>query len=71
MPSLMTEQQVSQQIQVSLAALRKWRVERRGPPFVKVGPLVRYRADDLIAWIEALPIGGGGPAGDPAQRSDN
>jgi hypothetical protein len=41
MPSLMTEQQVSQQIQVSLAALRKWRVERRGPPFVKVGPLVR------------------------------
>jgi hypothetical protein len=71
MPSLMTEQQVSQQIQVSLAALRKWRVERRGPRFVKVGPLVRYRADDLVAWIEALPIGGRRPPGDPAERKDN
>jgi predicted DNA-binding transcriptional regulator AlpA len=71
MHSLMTERQVSQQIQVSLAALRKWRVERRGPRFVKVGPLVRYRAGDLAEWMESLPTGGGPLSPHTARPDDN
>jgi hypothetical protein len=71
MHDLMTERQVSKQIQVSLAALRKWRVERRGPRFVKVGALVRYRPDDLTAWMEALPTGGGIVPQGTTQHADN
>ena len=35
-----------------------WRLERRGPVFVKIGQLVRYRPEDLESWLKALPTGG-------------
>ena len=57
--TLLTEIDVSKQLRVSLAALRKWRVLNRGPQFVKMGPLVRYRQDDIDSWLGALPVGGG------------
>ncbi len=56
---LLTETDVSKQLRVSLAALRKWRVLNRGPQFVKMGPLVRYRQTDIDAWLGSLPVGGG------------
>ena len=58
MLNLLTEQGVARQLKVSLASLRKWRVERRGPQFVKVGALVRYRSEDLEEWMATLPKGG-------------
>ena len=57
--TLLTETDVSKQLRVSLAALRKWRVLNRGPQFVKMGPLVRYRQDDIESWLGSLPVGGG------------
>jgi hypothetical protein len=57
--TLLTETDVSKQLRVSLAALRKWRVLNRGPQFVKMGPLVRYRQDDIDSWLGSLPVGGG------------
>lgn len=60
MESLLNETQVSETIQVSLACLRRWRLRGEGPPFVKVGPLVRYRPEAIAQWIEALPTGGNG-----------
>ena len=58
MLNLMTEQQVAQQLHVSLASLRRWRLERRGPRFIKVSSLVRYRPEDLEEWLRGLPAGG-------------
>ena len=57
---LLTETEVSKQLRVSLAALRKWRVMNRGPQFLKVGSLVRYRQGDVDRWLASLPVGGGG-----------
>jgi excisionase family DNA binding protein len=54
----MTEKEVAKQIRVSLASLRRWRLLQRGPRFVKVGALVRYRPEDLEEWMETLPTGG-------------
>jgi predicted DNA-binding transcriptional regulator AlpA len=31
--------------------LRKWRVQKRGPQYIKIGALVRYRPEDVDAWI--------------------
>jgi excisionase family DNA binding protein len=58
MQSFLTEQEVSTRLNVSVATLRRWRLEKRGPTFVKVGSLVRYRPEDLDSLVAALPTGG-------------
>lgn len=58
MLTLMTEVEISERLNVSLASLRRWRLEGRGPRFVKVGSLVRYRPEDLDQWLASLPAGG-------------
>ena len=61
MQNCLTEKEVAQQISVSLASLRRWRLAQRGPRFIKVGALVRYRPEDLEQWLENLPAGGTAP----------
>ena len=63
MQNFLTEQEVSKRLNISVATLRRWRLEKRGPMFVKVGSLVRYRPEDLDSWVAALPTGGGPAAG--------
>ena len=58
MQSFLNEQEVSKRLNVSVATLRRWRLEKRGPMFLKVGSLVRYRPEDLDSWVSALPTGG-------------
>jgi excisionase family DNA binding protein len=59
MLNLLTEEQVSKQLSVSVPTLRRWRLLNRGPRFVKVGSLVRYQPEDLERWLGELPTGGG------------
>jgi excisionase family DNA binding protein len=63
MQIFLTEKEVAKQIKVSLASLRRWRLLQRGPRFIKVGALVRYRTEDLEQWMETLPAGGTTPQG--------
>ena len=35
------------------ATLEIWRTRREGPPFIKVGKVVRYSMADLRQWMEA------------------
>jgi hypothetical protein len=58
MLNLLTESDVAKQLHASLALVRRWRLEKRGPRFLKVGALVRYRPEDLESWLTALPTGG-------------
>ena len=55
---LLNETEVAKKLRVTLACLRRWRLEKRGPVFLKIGQLVRYRHEDLDAWIQSLPTGG-------------
>jgi hypothetical protein len=43
---------------VTEATLADWRYRRRGPAFVKVGRLVRYRPEDLDVWLDAQRAAG-------------
>lgn len=61
MQNFLTEKEVARQITVSLASLRRWRLEQRGPRFIKLGALVRYRPEDLEQWMRTLPSGGSVP----------
>jgi predicted DNA-binding transcriptional regulator AlpA len=50
---LLNERQVADSCAISVLTLRKWRTEGRGPRYVKIGTLVRYRPEDVDAWIES------------------
>jgi excisionase family DNA binding protein len=58
MQNFLTEKEVAKQISVSLGSLRRWRLLQRGPRFLKLGGLVRYRPEDLQQWMDSLPAGG-------------
>ena len=57
--SLLTETDVSKRLNISLAALRRWRLERRGPQYIKCGALVRYRPEEVDHWLATRPAFGG------------
>jgi hypothetical protein len=69
----LTELEVSRVAKISLATLRRWRLENRGPRFRKFGSLVRYSEEDLVSWMKSQPSGGDAPlrmqpASDPGSR---
>lgn len=53
METLLSPVDVARLLGVSENTLANWRSERQGPPFCKVGALVRYPADRLHQWIES------------------
>lgn len=57
MYSLLTELELAKRLNVSLASVRRWRINGRGPLFVKVGTLVRYRPEDVEMWLGELASG--------------
>jgi hypothetical protein len=54
----MTEEEVAKRLNVSVGSLRRWRLLKKGPVYVKINSLVRYRPEDLDSWLSALPKGG-------------
>jgi predicted DNA-binding transcriptional regulator AlpA len=50
---LLTEEDAGKLLRLSPATLRNMRTKGRGPSFIKVGGLVRYRLTDLMDWIES------------------
>jgi predicted DNA-binding transcriptional regulator AlpA len=50
---LLNEKQVADYLSLSVASLRRWRLFRTGPKFVKIGSLVRYRRGDLDDWLKS------------------
>jgi predicted DNA-binding transcriptional regulator AlpA len=55
---LLNEKQVAQMLGISVASLRRWRLLRQGPKFSKISVAVRYRPEDISAWLESCPSGG-------------
>ena len=51
MARYLTEKETSGRIAVSKSALRKWRREGLGPPFVKLGRMIRYPIGELERWM--------------------
>ena len=50
---LFTEAETAKYLKgISDRTLRQWRYLRQGPPYVKVGALIRYRKADVDRWIE-------------------
>jgi predicted DNA-binding transcriptional regulator AlpA len=58
--SLLNEHDVARISGMSVASVRRWRLVREGGPrFVRIGAAVRYKPEDVSAWLASLPSGGG------------
>ncbi|MCB7128410.1 MAG: helix-turn-helix domain-containing protein [Candidatus Brocadiales bacterium] len=56
MASLLKTEAAADFLSMSPGTLRWWRSIGRGPPFVKCGDAVRYRAEDLEAWVSSRVV---------------
>ena len=56
---LLTEHDVARITGLSVASARRWRLLRQGPKYLKIGAAVRYKPEDITAWLESRPSGGG------------
>ncbi len=57
----LNEHDVARITGLSLASVRRWRLLRQGPKYLKLGASVRYRPEDIFAWLETRPTGGEQP----------
>ena len=65
-PEILNERQVAETFGFTVPYLRRARREKRGPRFLKVGKLVRYRRADIESFLTAHAVettGAGGPLG--------
>jgi excisionase family DNA binding protein len=50
---ILTTREAAEATGLAVPTLNKLRVYGGGPPFLKLGRSVRYRLDDLQAWLES------------------
>jgi predicted DNA-binding transcriptional regulator AlpA len=55
---LLHERDIARITGMSLASVRRWRLRRLGPRFLKIGSAVRYRIEDVAEWLQSRPCGG-------------
>jgi hypothetical protein len=60
-PRLLDERLLAVVYGFKTRTLQRWRLEGKGPRWVRLHGLVRYRVEDVEGWIEAAPSGGGQP----------
>jgi predicted DNA-binding transcriptional regulator AlpA len=56
---LLTEKDVAEILRVSVATIRRRRLLKQLPVWIKIGAAVRYKPEDIAAWLESRPCGGG------------
>lgn len=54
---LLTAEQVSKITGIPVTTLAQWRYRKRGIPYLRIGRLVRYDADDVHAYLQSCRIG--------------
>jgi predicted DNA-binding transcriptional regulator AlpA len=52
---MLNERQVAEYLNMSVASVRRWRLFRKGPKFVKIGSAVRYKHGDVETWLNSCP----------------
>ena len=54
--NFMNSKAVAKHLGVATITLTKWRMKGIGPRYIKIGSYVRYRPDDVRAWIEIKTV---------------
>lgn len=53
-PRLWTTTELSEYTGIPIPTIYKWRLRGEGPRGVRVGKFLRFREDDVVAWLEEL-----------------
>ncbi len=56
--ALLNEFEVAHLTGMSIGSVRRWRILGQGPKYLKLLKAVRYKPEDVSAWIESRPSGG-------------
>lgn len=59
---LLSPQELASYLGVPVRTLYQWRYKGLGPPGLRIGRHVRYRPEDVEAWLDR--VGGAGQRGD-------
>lgn len=54
--SYLTPTQVGGMLEISERTLSRWHRRRIGPPRVKVGRMIFYRAGSVVAWLKSREV---------------
>ena len=54
--ALISSQELADYTGNSLRTILRWRAEVQGPAFVRIGGHVRYRPQDIDAWLESQRV---------------
>jgi len=57
---LRTDREVAEFLGISHRTVQNWRFVNQGPRFIRIGRSIRYRAEDLSAFLATMPSGGSG-----------
>ena len=50
---LLTTKQLAEYLGIAVSTILQYRMEGRGPQYIKLGHLVRYRIEDVEQWLES------------------
>lgn len=53
----LTPEEAAEYLSIGNSTMKKWRLAGEGPRYAKFGKSVRYRVEDLDAWIEENLVG--------------
>jgi predicted DNA-binding transcriptional regulator AlpA len=56
---LLNDHEIAEMLSVSVGTVRRFRLFQQGPRYLKIGASVRYRPEDVAAWLDSRPSGGG------------
>ncbi len=66
--TLLNEREVARVTGLSVASIRRFRMLRQGPKYLKItagrGGAVRYQPEEISKWLASRPSGGGHQAGE-------
>jgi hypothetical protein len=51
LPDLLSDVELANELQLETSTLANWRWSGRGPDFVKYGRQIKYRREDVDAWL--------------------
>lgn len=53
---LLTDVELAEMLTLKVATVRGWRLKKQGPPYVKVGRMVRYSKDSVTQWLKEREV---------------
>lgn len=56
MHELITPAQLAIELGNEVQTLSVWRLHKKGPKYIRVGRLIRYRRSDIEAWLDSQTV---------------